>query len=163
MLHLAGLPAGARASLAELAATSEVSPAFLYKVLRQLSARGLAIAHRGKRGGFEIAATLRPLTLLDVVMALEGLPELNLCLVDGGCHRSPSCAAHPVWAEAQGRMREVLAAASLESLVARSREAHPVVSTTTPVMPPCAAGGPRTAPVRRQVARAVRKTTALGM
>jgi Rrf2 family protein len=161
MLHLTGLPPGARASLTELAETTEVPPPFLYKVLRQLTARGLVIAHRGKRGGFESAATLRPMTVLDVVLALEGLPAVNVCVIDGGCHRSPSCPAHPVWVEAQARMREVLAAASLESLVARSREHLPVTATTRPAMPPCGAGGRRTTAGRGRVRRRARAAPVL--
>jgi Rrf2 family protein len=116
-LALAGRPQGIRMSLGELAEETDVPFAFLYKVLRTLVQKGLLVAHRGKSGGYELAALARRRTVLDVVDALDGLPVLNACLSSGGCHRSVSCPAHPIWSLAQQRMREVLAGATLNDLV----------------------------------------------
>lgn len=124
MIHLAnnGLP-GKRSSLTDLADAAEVSPAFLSKVLQRLVRAGLVTSRRGKRGGFELLERGRAASLMDVLSALDGVPALNVCLVDGGgCHRSTWCAAHPVWVEAQARMREVLTAASLQTVARESRE-----------------------------------------
>jgi Rrf2 family protein len=122
MIQLAnGIP-GTRSSLTDLAAAAEVSPAFLSKVLQRLVRAGLVASRRGKRGGFELLARGRESSLMDILAALDGVPELNACLLDGGCHRSTWCAAHGVWVEAQAKMRDVLAAATLQRLARESRE-----------------------------------------
>lgn len=122
-LVLAGLPPGARLPLSELADACDVPPAFLYKVLRSLANTGLLAPHRGKTGGYELTERARQATVLDVVDALDGLPMLNTCVVTGGCHRAPACPAHPIWQEAQARVREVLASARLADLARTSPDA----------------------------------------
>ena len=124
MIHLAnGIP-GTRSSLTDLAGEAEVSPAFLSKVLQRLVRAGLVASRRGKRGGFELLERGRQASLMDILAALDGVPELNACLLEGGCHRSRWCAAHGVWAEAQEKMREVLVGATLQRLARDSREAQ---------------------------------------
>jgi Rrf2 family protein len=113
MLVLFQRPPGSRMTLAELAEECDAPSAYLYKVVRTLATRGLLIAHRGQRGGYELPERARDLSMLDIVRALDGLPALNTCLVEGGCDRAQSCAAHPVWVRAQRAMRDVLAAARL--------------------------------------------------
>jgi Rrf2 family protein len=130
-LALAGRPPGTRMSLSELAEETDVPFAFLYKVLRTLVQKGLLVAHRGKSGGYELASAARRRTVLDVIDALDGLPLLNVCLASGGCHRSVSCPAHPVWSLAQQRMREVLASASLHDL-ARGAAPEPSAPAARP-------------------------------
>lgn len=122
MMHLANGSPGTRSSLTDLAGAAEVSPAFLSKVLQRLVRAGLVASRRGKRGGFELLERGRGASLMDVLAALDGVPALNVCLLDGGCHRSTWCAAHPVWVEAQARMREVLTGASLQHIARESRE-----------------------------------------
>jgi Rrf2 family protein len=129
MIHLSIHGNAGRASLTELADAAEVSPAFLSKVLQRLVRSGLVASRRGKKGGFELLDSGRAASLLDILQALDGVPELNVCLLSGGCHRSPWCAAHCVWEEAQTRMREILAAASLEQLVQETRTRQAALST----------------------------------
>jgi Rrf2 family protein len=121
MIQLGSENPGTRASLSELARAAEVSPAFLSKVLQRLVKAGFIASRRGKRGGFEMLERGRNASLLEILDALDGLPALNLCLLEGSCHRSPWCPAHPVWKEAQDRMREVLGSTSLVQLVAENR------------------------------------------
>jgi Rrf2 family protein len=121
MIHLADIDSRVRSSLSELADAAEVSPAFLSKVLQRLVHSGLVASRRGKKGGFELLDRGRAASLLEILQALDGVPELNVCLLSGGCHRSPMCAAHAVWEEAQAQMRRTLSGASLEMLVAETR------------------------------------------
>ncbi len=124
IVHMASLPEGSRASLGELAAGIDVPQAFLSKVLQRLVTAGLLASRRGKRGGFELVRHTRSVSLLDVLVAFDGVPTLNACLAPGGCARSATCGVHPVWVEAQHRVREVLAGASLDRLarVTRARQ-----------------------------------------
>jgi Rrf2 family protein len=121
MIHLAGVGQEARVSLTVLAEAADAPPAFLAKVLQQLVHAGFVASHRGKRGGFSLAAADRSPSLLQIIDALDGLPPLNDCLrATGGCARRSWCGAHVVWLEAQARMREVLAGASLDSMVRKT-------------------------------------------
>jgi DNA-binding IscR family transcriptional regulator len=71
----------------------------------------------------------RAASLLDILQALGGVPELNVCLQPGGCDRSQWCGVHPVWQAAQDLMRETLAAATLEQLVADTRARKEALAT----------------------------------
>jgi Rrf2 family protein len=118
-LALAALPPGARLCLSELAGECEAPPAYLYKVLQSLAKGGLLAAHRGVTGGYELAPRARDASVLDVLEAVNGLPLLNTCVLAGGCHRAPSCPAHPVWHLAQERMRDALAGVRIGNLADR--------------------------------------------
>ena len=127
MVHLAGLPDGRRASLAQLAAAVDVPASFLSKVLQQLARAGMVQSFRGKGGGFCYVSRETPLSVLDIITALDGLPPLNDCLrADDPCRRRDSCDAFPVWVEAQRQLHAVLRAATLESLVRAAPPRGPV-------------------------------------
>jgi Rrf2 family protein len=132
MIHLAGLPAGTRASRTELASAAECPEQFLSKVLQNLTRAGLVVSHRGNTGGFELPVMHREASLLDVVEAIEGPIRLNLCLVSRhSCTRQEWCPAHPVWADAQQAMAGVLRNVSVGGLadrVAASGKPAPVLS-----------------------------------
>jgi Rrf2 family protein len=161
-LALAGLPSGARMCLNDLADTCEVPPAYLSKVLQSLARGGLLVPHRGVTGGYELTPRARVSSVLDVVEAVNGLPVLNTCLISGGCHRTPACPAHPVWWQAQKRMREVLAGARIGALASPCAGAAPPADRRgrragtgrTTREPSCVEHGIRTpAPGRRQSRR----------
>jgi len=117
MIHLASLGTGVRTSLPDMAGAVEVPEHFLSKVLQMLCKRGLIQSHRGASGGFELVANARAISLLDVVEALEGPIQLNVCLGEyGNCGRKSWCPAHRVWMEAQEAMVGVLRRASIAEL-----------------------------------------------
>ncbi len=121
LMHLADADPNRRSSLTDLADAAEVTPAFLSKVLQRLVQAGMVASKRGKRGGFVLLPRARGATLLEILLALDGVPQLNVCLGPERCRRSTWCAAHPVWQEAQDRMREVLSSITLDQLATRSR------------------------------------------
>ncbi len=137
MIHLSSLPDGFRANLADLATHAGVPPAFLSKVLQRLVKAGLVDSRRGQKGGFALTRDVASVSLFDVLRALDSVPTLNACLEPGGCRRSVTCGAHVVWLEAQERLREVLASASLERIAgigrARQRLAAPRGRSRPPV------------------------------
>jgi len=121
MMHLATLPQGTRVNIGELARASEAPNHFMSKVLQQLVHGGLVVSRRGENGGFELAMPPEEISMLRVVEAIEGRFALNNCLAsDTACLRSEWCAAHDVWAEAQGAMVQVLANASIARLAQQS-------------------------------------------
>lgn len=117
MIHMAGLPAGSRASRSDLATAAQCPEQFLSKVLQSLTRAGLVISHRGNTGGFELPVNHRGASLLQIVEAVEGPIRLNICLNgDHGCERQSWCPAHPVWEEAQSAMTQVLRQCTIQAL-----------------------------------------------
>jgi len=61
-------------------------------------------------------------TLLDVVEAIEGPTQLNLCLGTGQtCERKTWCGVHPVWQKAQMALTEVLSGVTVAQLAADTK------------------------------------------
>ena len=117
MIHMAGLPAGSRASRSDLASAAQCPEQFLSKVLQSLTRAGLVVSHRGNTGGFELALQHRSASLLQIVEAVEGPIRLNLCLTGAhACERQSWCPANPIWAEAQSAMTRVLRQSTIDAL-----------------------------------------------
>ncbi|HTX33455.1 MAG TPA: Rrf2 family transcriptional regulator [Bryobacteraceae bacterium] len=121
MVHLAGLPPGARTSRNDLAAAADCPEQFLSKVLQSLTRAGLVESHRGNTGGFELPDRHREASLLEVIEAIEGPVRLNVCLTPGcTCSRQAWCPTHAPWAEAQAAMTEVLRHATIGAMARRT-------------------------------------------
>lgn len=69
---LAGLPPDGVLSAADLAGFHGVSPSYLLKHLQALSKAGLLHTLPGPKGGYRLARPAAQITLLDVVLAVEG-------------------------------------------------------------------------------------------
>jgi Rrf2 family protein len=122
MVHLSSLPHGTVVSVAEISRDWDVPVTFLRKIVTKLVRAGMITSFRGNGGGIALAHPAHNLTLLDVIEATEGTMGLNICLLSpDACHRSPWCAVHAVWCEAQQKLREVLTSRSLADLAASSR------------------------------------------
>ncbi|MDD7909383.1 Rrf2 family transcriptional regulator [Pseudovibrio exalbescens] len=71
---LAGLEKGQVLSAAALAEFHGISPSYLLKHLQALSRAGIVATVPGPKGGYHLAKTPKEISLLDVVLAVEG-PE----------------------------------------------------------------------------------------
>jgi len=123
MIHLAGLPPGARVSRSELSAAAECPEQFLCKVLQNLTRAGLVISRRGNTGGFELEELHRAASILEIVEAVEGPIRLNVCLTgDHACNRQSWCPAHCVWVDAQASLLNVLRNANISDLAQQAAQ-----------------------------------------
>jgi Rrf2 family protein len=120
-IHLGMLPTLVRVPGPALARAIGAPESFVSKVLQQLVQAGLVSSQRGMRGGFQLARRAADISLLEVVEAVEGPTQLNLCLPpEPDCSRKEWCGAHPVWAEAQEALVRVLGEASIAQLARAS-------------------------------------------
>jgi Rrf2 family protein len=127
MIHLASQPEEHRSLLPALAKATDVPSSFLSKVLQTLGRAGMVTSRRGQQGGFEILPKGRAASIREVVEAVDGPINLNVCLIHGkGCDRSSWCPAHTVWSDAQSAMLAVLNASTITDLAG-----HPVRSNLT--------------------------------
>jgi Rrf2 family iron-sulfur cluster assembly transcriptional regulator len=121
MIQLAAPQADGRVSLPELAEAAGAPESFLSKVMQALARAGLIISRRGQAGGFQISPRGRAASMREVIEAIDGAIHLNVCLISGkSCCRKATCPAHPVWAQAQQAMLEVLANASIATMAAKA-------------------------------------------
>ena len=121
MVHLATLPEGSRVPVTELARVGGAPESFVSKILQQLVRSGMVNSSRGMGGGFMLAVDPANVTLLDVVEAIEGPLQINLCLPgEHTCDRKTQCSVHPVWQEAQAALKAILRTASIRRLARES-------------------------------------------
>lgn len=121
MIHLAGLPEGERQPLHEVSTKIGVPKDFLAKIVRVLVDGGLVNALRGPHGGVAIARAPEDISFLEVIEAVEGPVQLNVCLDDSpkshACVLSASCTMQAVWRAGQERMLDVYRATTIAELV----------------------------------------------
>lgn len=118
------------ASTRDLAELQGVSVEYLAKIFTKLHRAGLVAGSEGTGGGFALARAPEKISVLDVIVAIDGKKPLfdcrNIrigCAVFGanapGWATKGVCSIHAVMLEAEARMRTVLAARSLADLMTR--------------------------------------------
>ena len=107
---------------------------FMAKILKVLAARGLVRSARGAHGGYQLARPARDISFLEVIEAVEGPVQLNVCLDHKDrCDVSSSCTMYEIWKAGQDRMLEVYRRTTLAEL-ASPAEPRPV-QTVPPSQP----------------------------
>lgn len=131
LLYLVGAPGQATiASTRDLAELQGVSAEYLAKVFTKLHRAGLVAGVEGSGGGFALARAPERITVLDVVVAIDGRKRLFDCRnVRLGCAvfgtSAPRwasrgvCSIHAVMLEAEAAMKSVLVGHSLADLSQR--------------------------------------------
>lgn len=100
ILFLARLEPNQRVATSEIAQFNRIPPSFLTKIISQLSIAGLIHTSRGARGGVWLARPPAEISLLDVLVAIDGSLALNHCVEDpGNCVFSGECLIHNFWQE----------------------------------------------------------------
>ena len=117
-------PQGPR-SLAEIAASQEVSAKYLEAVFHLLRSAGLVHAQRGGGGGYQLSRPPEEITLRDLYEVLEGPEPYVPCTEDADiCPRSADCVTQEVWARMYAAAVAVLEETTLADLVRRSEKRH---------------------------------------
>lgn len=123
---LAGLDAGAVLPGAALAEYHGVSPSYLLKHLQALTAAGIFASVPGPAGGYRLARGAGEITLLDIVLAVEGAEPAFRCAeirqrgpgaLPAECFGKP-CGINRAMLKAERAWRQALAEVTLAELVA---------------------------------------------
>ena len=87
---------------------------------------GLVTSVRGAHGGFELAKPADQITVLDLVEAVEGPLEANICesahANQGGCAKHTACAAASVWNRATIALRHEFESTNIQELATIQRK-----------------------------------------
>lgn len=82
----------------EIAREMKIPRTFLAKIMRKLSAAGLVKCLVGVKGGCALTRGPETISLLDVIVAIEGPMAMNICtLTKEECSLSGDCPVHPIW------------------------------------------------------------------
>lgn len=105
ILYLARVGKGERIATSQVAKEQKIPPSFLAKIISQLSIAGLLHTSRGARGGISLSRDPEQITLLEVIEAIDGPIQLNMCVERGGvCVYEDNCPLQPVWCDAQNEL-----------------------------------------------------------
>jgi Rrf2 family protein len=116
-------------SLHEIATREALPEAYLEQLVASLRKAGLVQGKRGAGGGYTLARDPSEITAGDVVRALEGPIEPQICTAEGEaiakCALQPGCAAHHVWLQLQNTIAKALDSMSLAELAKTpAKETH---------------------------------------
>jgi len=102
VLHLARAQNGKLIPTNEIARVQNIPSSFLAKIIAQLSIAGLLHTSRGARGGVRLARAPKNITLLDVIEAIDGSIQLNVCVGrEDACPFEENCPMRPIWCDVQ--------------------------------------------------------------
>jgi Rrf2 family protein len=104
ILYLARVGKVERVATSQVAKEQKIPPSFLAKIISQLSIAGLLHTSRGARGGISLSRDPDQITLLEVIEAIDGPIQLNMCVESGGCAYEENCPLQPVWCDAQSEL-----------------------------------------------------------
>jgi Rrf2 family protein len=109
ILYLAQAGNGKRVATSQVAKEQKIPQSFLSKIISQLSIAGLLHTSRGAHGGVTLAREPQNITLLEVIEAIDGPLQLNICVGgEGDCPVEGSCLMRPVWCDVQNELIEKL-------------------------------------------------------
>ncbi len=115
LLH--ALADGARWRAADLAQEIGSSANYVARLIAPLTHAGWVHSVPGPTGGHELATDLDDVSVLDLIIAVEGEPDDSRCVMaDRPCPAPSPCALHDAWVPARDAMTEQLAATPLSSL-----------------------------------------------
>jgi Rrf2 family protein len=107
-------------SLHAVAEREDLPEAYLEQLVAVLRRAGLVNGKRGAGGGYTLAREPRDITAGDVVRALEGPIEPQICTAEGepvvNCVREPDCGTRAVWLKLQESIAKALDGMTLAEL-----------------------------------------------
>jgi len=127
VLHLACQAEGAHVPIPEIAAQRHLPLPFVRRLVSSLVGAGILQTVRGSAGGVGLAKPASEISLLDVVVAIEGPICPSPCVEQPhGCPLGKSCPVRSVWTDAGRVLENHLHQTRFSALAGASghREAH---------------------------------------
>ena len=124
LVYLADLPEGTPARSRDLSRRTGVPPAYLSKIMRRLVTRGLLRARKGHGGGFVLARRPGGVRLREVLEAVGGGLERDVCIFGAGrCDSSDPCPLHDSWSRLNDAFHDWAGSTTLADLQRGPRRA----------------------------------------
>lgn len=111
------LAGGERWRAADIADQVGSTADYVAQLVAPLTRRGWVRSVPGPTGGHELTAHLADVSVLELIDAVEGVPETDRCVMaDRPCPAPDPCALHDAWIPARDAMTARLASTPLASL-----------------------------------------------
>lgn len=104
-------------SARELAEVTRIPQPTAGKLLKTLVREGLLVSHRGREGGYSLAADPREISVARVIAALEGPIALTDCDVPSRCEHEGACPTRSNWQLVSRTILESLSRLSLAEML----------------------------------------------
>jgi Rrf2 family protein len=109
---------------ASIASRQGIPEPFLDQLMTTLRRAGIVQSARGPQGGHQLARSPSDITMMQVVLALEGSLAPIECLEHPVCPKGTRCAQREVWQEVQAQVERVLGATTIGELADRERRSQ---------------------------------------
>jgi Rrf2 family protein len=126
LLDLASFPPGSRLQTSDIAQRQAIPESYLTKIVNRLAQVELLQTYRGSEGGIVLARPAEKISMLEIIQALEGKINLNICSREPAhCQRADECPACPMWVGLQNVFDQYLESLKLSDII---RPSTPIVS-----------------------------------
>jgi len=110
ILYLAEKQDRGNISAEQIATDLDISRDFISKTLQSLVKDGIIQSHRGKSGGFSLARDPDSMSLLDIILIIDGNSVFESCVLGlPTCSPDSPCPVHNKWGPIREASREMLA------------------------------------------------------
>lgn len=107
----------------QIARCSSVPRPYLAKIMHTLSTKGLVTTKRGYRGGILLTRPINEISLMEIVIAVEGEDWMGPCLLGlEDCGDSAGCPTRELWARIRREIEDSLGKLTLADVIRSRRE-----------------------------------------
>lgn len=101
----------------QLAELTQIALPTVRKILKLLLQSNLLVSTRGTKGGYALARAADKISLIDVVIAIDGpLAITECCHTDRQCERDACCPSRSNWQVINHSIRQILSAISVAQM-----------------------------------------------
>lgn len=118
VVDIASHGAGRPVRVVEIARRQAVSSRYIEQIFQKLKPAGIIATVRGPKGGYLLGRPAAEISILDILVAVEGPLQLSPCL--GGAYRCRAveeCLARRVWGKAQGLLADYLGGTTVADII----------------------------------------------
>jgi Rrf2 family transcriptional regulator, iron-sulfur cluster assembly transcription factor len=122
-LYLVSLEREGFVSIRDISEKLEISFPFLTKIFQKLTQAGLMHSFRGPNGGIALSRPPDEITLLDIIVAIDGAGLFEECVLGlPECGFRKPCPLHNRWAAERERLERMFAGATLADMAGKIHE-----------------------------------------
>ena len=110
----------------QIATVTKVPPAYLAKVLQNLSRFDLVKSQRGLHGGFSLGKSPAELTIWSVVQAVEPIQRIRECPLELESHKMKLCPLHKKLDDALAQIELAFSSTSIADILAEPTTSKPL-------------------------------------